>query len=156
MKRLLVKRRRAFIVLICVSFVLTIILGIRLHLSVDLDALHSSADLVKQGLIQYTKDTDTQYAQKGEPVDSRKSNDKHKHNEQSFLDVVHLAAVKKGKEVRNFAAKKAFDKLAEAGFVSHNEGHSDTKNRTFGSSNKLEHHENRVRRESISGEFITV
>ena len=145
------RRKRIFIALICVSFALTIIIGIRIHLSVDLDALQSSTDLFKQGLIRYTEDSELQNS---DDIDFRKSKNPrimHKHEQQSFMDVVHLAAVKKGKEVKNSAAEKAFNKLVEVGFISQDKEHFRSKNETFRSNNKLEHHGSRARREDIDG-----
>ena len=146
------RRKRVFIALICVSFALTIIIGIRIHLSIDLDALHSSTDLFKQGLIRYAEDSEVQSSNDVDFEKSKNSHIKHKHEQQSFLDVVHKAAIKKGKEVKNFAAEKAIDKLVEAGFVRQDDKPFRPKNETFRSNNKLEHHGSRTRRENIDGE----
>ena len=144
------KRRKVIILLICVSFVLTVIIGIRIHMSIDLDALQSSSDFFKQGLIRYTEDSEGKYS-KNDVIDNGKS---HNHDKKSFLDVVHLAAVKHGHKVKNLAAKKAFDKLSEVGLVSFDDDNSRTKNITFGSKDTQKHYEKRVRRGDINGELV--
>jgi len=138
------KRRRVIILLICVSFVLTVIIGIRIHMSIDLDALQSSSDFFKQGLIRYTEDSEI----KDSEDDILDNGKKHKQDKKSFFDVVHIAAVKHGHKVKNLAAKKAFDKLSEVGFVSIDDGNSRTKNISFGSKD-TQKHERRVRRGDI-------
>ena len=155
MRTLLLKRRKVIIVLICVSFVVSIIIGIKVHLSVDLDALNASTHLMKEGLIHYAEDSKEETASDKES--HQKSNQlqhEHNHGEKSFFDAVHFAAIKKGKELKNLAGKKVFEKLSDGGFaVQHEEDPLIKKGKNI-SVNGLKHLQRRETKRIIDGKIM--
>lgn len=124
-----------------------IIIGIRVHMDVDLQAIESGRDFMKESLIHYAEDD-----KKKDTIDKengKKSAQQHKHDKVSLLDVIHAAAMKKSKEWKKIAEKKAFDKLAGAGFVIH-----DRKTKTESTVNEtVGHQKNRNRNEDFNGEI---
>lgn len=120
MKILQFRRRRAAILLIGVSFIVMVMIGIKVHTNIDLDALETSKNFMKQGLIHYTVDEEEEKPHG--KTENKKKYEQHKHNQDqlAFLNVINLAAVKKRNELSNIAQKKVLDKLVEVGFMEHN------------------------------------
>lgn len=97
-----------------------VMIGIKVHTNIDLDALETSKNFMKQGLIHYTVDEEEEKPHG--KTENKKKYEQHKHNQDqlAFLNVINLAAVKKRNELSNIAQKKVLDKLVEVGFMEHN------------------------------------
>eukprot|EP00795_Rhopilema_esculentum_P008665 gene8665-14681_t len=89
--------RKVVIILICVSFAVSLFIGFRLHTNFH----QHFPDFPVVEIVPENPNDSTSKAQGNRPS-----------GRQSFLDVVNEAAIEKSKEIHEYAKKKAFEKLA--------------------------------------------
>ena len=97
MIRLQYRMKKVVIILICVSFAVSLLIGFRLHTNFD----QHFPDFPEVEVVPENPNDSTNKAQGDRP-----------RGRQSFLDVVNEAAIEKSKEIHEYAKKKAFEKLA--------------------------------------------